>query len=145
MVLCILDNLGGNFAIGMINKEMIISGIFTGVSGIFARIGMMLADPGMTLITQLIFNPFLWISSAFGIAGFAYLQKALHKAHVSLVEPTITSIAITTPVILGVIFLDELITVLKWIGIGLIIIGVIGIGEEDGKESPIDALFNKLK
>ena len=128
----------------MKNKEVMLSGIFTGVSGLFARIAMLGSGEGINFIFSLILNPFLWVSSILGMFGFFYLQAALHKGDISLVEPAISSIAIITPVILAVILLNEFVPVLRWIGVGLLLIGVIGINKGEEK-SMIGNLYKELK
>jgi hypothetical protein len=90
----------------MKNKEVILSGILMGISGIFARMAMIVAGHSYEL-QDFLFNPLLWVSWAFGLVGFGYLQLALYKHNVSFVGPVVSSIAITTPVILAVVVLNE--------------------------------------
>ncbi len=127
----------------MQNKDVILSGVMTGISGLFARLAMMDSGQGIASIQGLLISPYLWLASICGMLGFAYLQIALHRSDLSFVEPAVSSIAIITPVILAVILLDEFVPVLRWVGVGLLLIGVIGIdrGEE---ESLIGVLTKKL-
>ena len=110
-------------------KEVLMSGILTGISAVYARIGMAGTGPDLTYIYSFLFNPALWIASALGIAGFAYLQISLHKYDLSFVEPAVASVAIITPVILAVIFLGEYVPPLRWVGVGLLILGIVGLGK----------------
>jgi len=126
-------NRGGIDAVAMKNKEVILSGTLTGISGLFARIAMINTGPGFAFVYSFLFNPFLWLSSAFGMLGFAYLQLALHKQDISFVEPAVSSIAIITPVVLAVVILNEYVPVLRWIGVGLLLLGVIGIHRGEKK------------
>lgn len=117
----------------MKRQEVIASGILMGISGIITRMAMINTGEFLT-IESFIFNPLIWISSAFGIMSFVYLQISLHKYDISFVNPVVSSIAITTPVILAVIILDEYVSLSRWIGVGLIIIGVLGLsGDDDSK------------
>jgi len=113
----------------MNTKELVLSGVFTGISGIFARLGMKDTAPGLQFLAGLIYNPMLLLASAFGIAGFVYLQRSLYRFNVSFASPVASSIAIMTPVLLAIAFLDERISWLRWIGIGLIILGVVGMAQ----------------
>jgi multidrug transporter EmrE-like cation transporter len=110
----------------MNTKEMIMSGVLTGISGILARLGMKSSGPGLSFLSGFLFNPMLLLSGAFGIAGFVYLQRSLFRYEISYAGPIISSIAIVTPLILAATFLGESISGLRWIGAGLIILGVAG-------------------
>ena len=127
----------------MKNKEIILSGIFTGISGLFARMAMLGMEPGFMALLSLITHPLFLLSSLSGIFGFSYLQIALHRQDLSFVEPAISSIAIITPVILAVIFLGEFVPVSRWIGVGLLLLGVIGIQEGEEK-SLVGKISRKL-
>ena len=109
-------------------REVVISGILTGISGLIARIAMKDTGPAFPLMLGVLLNPVLWISSAFGIAGFAYLQKALYKYNISFVGPAVSSIAIITPLVLAAVVLGERISIMGWAGVVLILIGIAGIG-----------------
>jgi uncharacterized membrane protein len=117
----------------MKNKDVILSGVFTGISGLFARMAMLKSDSGFALIYSLISNPFFWLSSLCGILGFAYLQISLHRDDLSFVQPAVSSVAIVTPIILAVIFLNEHVPVLRWMGVGLLLLGIIGIHKKEEK------------
>jgi multidrug transporter EmrE-like cation transporter len=126
----------------MKNKEVILSGILMGISGIFARMAMIVAGHSYEL-QDFLFNPLLWVSWAFGLVGFGYLQLALYKHNVSFVGPVVSSIAITTPVILAVVVLNEHVSPLRWVGVGLIILGVLAIGQSEKPESLLERVSRK--
>ncbi len=125
------------------NQEIMISGILTGVSGLFARMAMMNTRWDMAFLQGIFFNPYFMLSCLFGIGGFSYLQLALHRGDISFVEPAVSSIAIITPIILAVIVLKEYVPVLRWIGVGLLLIGVIGI-EKGEKDSLLGVISKRL-
>lgn len=128
----------------MKNKEIMLSGILTGISGLFARMAMMGTGWDMALLTGIILNPYFLLACAFGIGGFSYLQLALHKDDLSFVGPAVSSIAIITPIILAVIVLKELVPVLRWIGVGLLLLGVIGIAKGE-KDSLLGIISKRLR
>jgi len=113
----------------MKKKEVLISGLFTGISAVFAKIGMTNAPADFTFLFAFLSSPMLLISVAFGVTGFAYLQISLHKSDLSFVGPVAASLAIITPVILAVIFLNEYVPPLRWVGVGLLILGMVGWGK----------------
>ena len=127
----------------MKNEEVILSGIFTGISGLFARMAMISTAPGLMFLPSLLFNPFFLLSSLSGVFGFSYLQIALHRQDLSFVEPAVSSIAIVTPVILAVVFLSEFVPISRWIGVGLLLLGVIGI-QQGEKKSLVSIISRKL-
>lgn len=129
----------------MKNKEVILSGTFTGISGLFARAAILESGEGMMFLTALLTHPMFWLSSLCGLLGFSYMQIALHKKDLSFVQPAVSSIAIVTPVILAVIFLNEIVPVLRWIGVGLLLLGIVGIheGEERGFGASLSKKLSK--
>ena len=128
----------------MKNEEVILSGIFTGISGLFARMAMIDTDFGVMLIPSLLTNPLFLLSALSGVFGFSYLQIALHGRDISFVEPAVSSIAIITPVVLAVVFLREFVPISRWIGVGLLLLGVIGIQQGEEK-SLVGIISKKLK
>lgn len=128
----------------MKNREIIMSGILTGISGLFARVSMMGTGWDVSSIQSVISNPNLLLACLFGMGGFTYLQLALHKDDISFVEPAVSSIAIITPIVLAVIFLDELVPLIRWIGVGMLLLGVIGI-EKGEKDSLLGVIAKQLK
>ena len=125
----------------MKNEEVVLSGIFTGISGLFARIAMIGTAPGLMFLPSLLFNPFFLLSSLSGVFGFSYLQIALHRQDLSFVEPAVSSIAIITPVVLAVVFLSEFVPVSRWIGVGMLLLGVIGI--QQGEEKSLVSIISR--
>ena len=117
----------------MKNKEVMLSGIFTGISGLFARAAMINTGEGFAFIQTIIFEPMIWLSCITGVLGFAYLQIALHRNDVSFVGPVVSSIGIITPVILAVIFLNEYVPPSRWVGVGLMLLGITGFSKETRK------------
>lgn len=127
----------------MKNEEIVLSGIFTGISGLFARMALMGTPFEIAFLLGVLIHPLFLLSSLSGIFGFVYLQIALHRQDLSFVEPAISSIAIITPVVLAVVFLREFVPISRWIGVGLLMLGVIGIQQGESK-SLVDMISKKL-
>ncbi|MBN2330991.1 MAG: hypothetical protein JXC85_04180 [Candidatus Aenigmarchaeota archaeon] len=128
----------------MKNREIIMSGILTGISGLFARMAMMDTGWDLSSMQAVISNPHFVLACLFGIGGFAYLQLALHKGDLSFVQPAVSSIAIITPIVLAVILLREFVPAIRWVGVGLLLIGVIGI-EKGEKDSLLGVIARRLR
>jgi multidrug transporter EmrE-like cation transporter len=82
-----------------------------------------------SLVISVVASPFMWFLAILSIAAFLIMQKALHSHHVSLVSPMIGGISITLPVLLAFFWLGESISVIKWVGIALVLIGTAGLGK----------------
>jgi multidrug transporter EmrE-like cation transporter len=122
--------------------DAVMSGTAMGVSGLFLRLAVMDIPVGMAMFHMLLLDPYAWLSAACGIAAFFYLQRALFSRKISIVVPVVSACSIITPLILSVIFLSEYIPAHRWIGVGMIMVGVIGIaGKED--ESAMHKLLRK--
>ena len=99
--------------------EGILAGITTGLSSIYAKIGLnYLIDSGI----------FHWSILAFIVlqtAAFISLQRALSHGRMDKIVTIFTSISILLPVGFGIIFLAEMINFLNILGMIMILIGVI--------------------
>lgn len=115
-----------------------------GVSSLFVKLAMADAKINITFLLEFLVNPFAWIAMAVGGTGFLYLQKALYKKNVSSVVPTVSAFSIITPVILSVIFLNDQVSLVNWIGVSLVMFGIIGITRNE-KESLLEKIAKTLK
>ena len=105
----------------------VLAGILIGLAGFLVK----LALGGIVLDSNFIFSillkPLAYLSGILGLAGFLLFQKALHRGKVSLITPIVTGMSIAVPVVLAFLFLSEIISTLKIIGIVLILVGVFGL------------------
>jgi uncharacterized membrane protein len=81
-----------------------------------------MTQPG---IMQIIMYPVSWIAAACGIAGFLLMQKAMHKEYMSIVLPVITGLSTLISVLLAFGVLNEVLSMTRWIGIVLVIVGTL--------------------
>lgn len=109
--------------------ESIIAGILIGFLAFFVKIVMTNIILDLFLILKLVINPLIWLASIFGVLGFFFMQKALYKSNISRVIPVVAGFSILLPVLLAITFLGEFISFIKWIGIGLILLGIIWLGK----------------
>ena len=82
-------------------------------------------------ILGFLLNINVWLAGILGLGGFLFMQKALHHGHVSVVTPVIGGISIALPVVMAFLFLGETVSAMKWLGIALIVGGVIGLGKQE--------------
>ncbi len=68
---------------------------------------------------------FVFIMFAFSIATLIMTNFAFFKAKAVVVVPSFTAMSITLPTILAIFIFAELVILVQWIGIGIIVIGVI--------------------
>ena len=107
----------------------LVSGILYGLMAYFLKIS--LEGFGLSAAGMLIFlsNPYTWLTGLIALSGFLLMQKALYEGHVTLVTPIIGGVSIIIPVVLAFLFLGEVISQIKWIGLILILIGTAGLGK----------------
>lgn len=114
-----------------------------GHSGLCVHLGMKGLRAGSDLTFSFVASPWSWLALAFGLAGFVYLQKALYTERVAYVMPTVSSLSIITPVVMSAILLDEYVSLLRWIGLWLVLVGVIGIGKGEWDEGFLASMMRK--
>lgn len=113
---------------GNVLTEASLSGTFLGLSAFFAKLSLGLITLDLFFLIQFLLNPISWLAILFGILGFLLFQKALHDADMSIVTPLVGGLSIVYPIVLALIFLGETVSVIKWIGIAFILIGVFWLG-----------------
>jgi uncharacterized membrane protein len=116
-----------------------------GLSGLCVHLGMNGVRTGSDFAFSFIASPWSWIALAFGAAGFFYLQKALYTEKVAYVVPTVSSLSIVTPVVLSAVLLDDYVSLMRWIGLWLILVGVIGISRNEWEEGFIESIMRKAR
>lgn len=116
-----------------------------GLSGLCVHLGMKGVRTGSDFAFSFALSPWSWLALAFGAAGFFYMQKALYTEKVAYVVPTVSSLSIVTPVVMSAVLLNEYVSLLRWIGLWLILVGVIGISRGDGGSGPVSSIFGKAR
>jgi uncharacterized membrane protein len=116
-----------------------------GVSGLLVRMGMKEIEMGPAFLLSFASEPWSWLALAFGAAGFIYLQKALFSERVAYVVPTVSALSIVTPVVISSVILGEYVSLLRWIGLWLILVGVIGISKGEWDEGLIASLLKSVR
>ena len=109
--------------------EMLAGGVLIGLAGFVLKAGVSDLSLGTSAILGIILNPILWVAGIMGLIGFVLMQKSLHGEKVAIVAPMIGGVSIILPVLLAWLFLADAISGLKWAGIILILIGVLGLGK----------------
>lgn len=104
---------------------MAVAGILIGLAGFFLKSSLL----DITNVAGFLLHPVSWVAGILGLAGFMVMQKALHGGHVSVVTPVMAGISIALPVVLAYLFLGEAVSMLKWAGVILIVVGVLGLGK----------------
>jgi len=125
--------------------DALISGMLLGLSGLLVRMVMSEVRITVSFIASFIFNPLSWIAIAAGLTAFFYLQRALYRKKISYVVPIVSALSIVTPVVLSVVFLNEYVPLIRWLGIGLILVGVVGISKEKDEDGMISGLFKYMR
>ncbi|MFZ0706561.1 MAG: EamA family transporter [Candidatus Korobacteraceae bacterium] len=79
------------------------------------------------LLGQILSSPTIWMGIAGQLAFFAAYSLALSWADYSYVQPA-SSVAYVVVAILGIVMLHESVSPLRWLGIGVICLGVVVVG-----------------
>ena len=127
-------------------EDAVGSGVLIGTSGLLAHVAMEGADSLLELLVMLLASPVSWTAMALGAGGFILLQRALYKERIAYVVPLVSAISVITPVIASVILLGEFVPFQRWLGIWLILVGVIGISRGEWREgllASITSVFRK--
>jgi uncharacterized membrane protein len=74
-------------------------------------------------IISFILNPFVYIDVLFYGMGFVFMLKALLKGEITVIYPIMATSFIWVALLSPLFFADSM-SISKWIGIGIIIIGV---------------------
>lgn len=81
-------------------------------------------DSGIVFARAILFSPYLWLGLVTVLAVFAIWSGVLSRIDLSVAVPIASFSYITIPLV-SVVFLRESVSVLRWSGIGFILIGVI--------------------
>jgi len=100
--------------------------VYALISTIFAAIGQIAykyASNGVSNIQTFILNPYVYIGIIFYGIGFIFMLKALLYGEVTLVYPMMSMVFIWVAILSPILFKTDSMSVSKWIGIGIILLG----------------------
>lgn len=131
----------GGAAIGLKLEEAVTSGVLFGVAGLLVRKVMLMVRADLGFMLNFFSDPLAWFAVVVGLIGFAYMQVALYKEKISYVVPTVSAFSIITPLIISVVFLNETVQAVRWLGTFLVIVGVVGISRTDVKDGVLNGML----
>ena len=109
---------------------ILIVSIFFAGNSIFMKVGMnrvgkFVAAPGeyLPFVLRVVTSPFILLGCVAGIIGTLFYLDLLSKYSLNLVYPSLSLVYILVA-LAGILFLGERVTLLNWVGIVLICIGV---------------------
>jgi len=105
----------------------VLAGILIGLAGFLVKLALGSVVLDSNFIFSVLKQPLAYLAGILGLVGFFLFQKALYRGKVSLITPIVTGMGIVVPVILAVLFLQEIVSTLKIVGIVLILVGVFGL------------------
>jgi uncharacterized membrane protein len=121
----------------------VVSGVVMGLSGLCVHLGMKGVRTAPDFALLFVANPWSWFALAFGVTAFVYMQKALYAEKVAYVVPTVSALSIVTPVVISAVVLDEYVSLLRWIGLWLIMVGVIGLGRSGSDDGFLTSMLKR--
>lgn len=116
----------------MKQKTTISAIVFMIFSAIFASFGQVLfkfASKSSFDFMTLIFNPFLIIGLASYGVGLLFMLKAIRRGELTVVYPVLATSFIWVSLLSPLFFETDFMTLQKWIGIFIIIVGISLIGK----------------
>jgi len=137
-----IDTNGSGFTIGLKIDNAIISGVLFGIAGLLVRRVMLMIRADLSFVMNFFSDPLAWIAVLVGLGGFTYMQSALHEKNLSYVVPVVSAYSIITPLIISVVFMSETVQAIRWLGILLILMGIVGMNRKTSK-SVLGALFGE--
>ena len=102
--------------------------IYVFIAALFASVGQIFfkfaANNNLIDVMSFIFNPYVYIGVLFYGLGFIFMLKALLYGEVTLVYPMMATSFIWVCLMSPFFFPADSVSLHKWIGIGIILIGV---------------------
>jgi multidrug transporter EmrE-like cation transporter len=108
---------------------MLAAGFMMGLAAYGLKAGLAGKAVDSYFILSVLTDPFMWMVGILSILAFLLMQRALHGSHVSIVSPMIGGIAIVLPVLMAYFWLGEAVSIIKWAGILLVLLGTAGLGK----------------
>ncbi len=108
---------------------MLAAGLMMGLAAYGLKVVLVRITMDAYFMLSVITTPEMWLIGIMSILAFLLMQRALHGSHVSIVSPMIGGIAIILPVLMAYFWLGESVSMLKWAGIVLVLLGTAGLGK----------------
>ncbi len=108
---------------------MLAAGFMMGLAAYAMKVVLGYIAMDSYFILSVITTPEMWMIGIMSALAFLLMQRALHGAHVSIVSPMIGGIAIILPVLMAFFWLGEVVSIIKWVGIILVLLGTAGLGK----------------
>ena len=108
---------------------MLAAGFMMGLAAYALKVVLAYIPMDAYFVLSVLSTPEMWMIGMLSILAFLLMQRALHGAHVSIVSPMIGGIAIILPVLMAYFWLGEAVSLMKWAGIILVLIGTAGLGK----------------
>ncbi len=122
---------GNNSSVSVLSKLNlflpVIAGVLLGLAAFLIKIVMTGASFNMQFVFSFFLNPLTWSAIISGLAGFLIFQKSLYRGKVSVAYPIVSGVSIAIPVAFAFLFLGEILSTIKIVGIVLILVGVTGL------------------
>ena len=109
--------------------EMLAAGFMMGLAAYAMKVVLGYIAMDSYFILSVITTPEMWMIGIMSALAFLLMQRALHGTHVSVVSPMIGGIAIILPVLMAFFWLGEAVSIIKWVGIILVLLGTAGLGK----------------
>jgi len=106
-----------------------------GMATSFPKISLGQAFKQIGTIIKALFSNWIWLLGLlFMITGMLSFATALGAGDITLVQPLVCLTGVVTAII-GVLFLKEKVSHIEWIGIALILLGVVFVGAAGGEQT----------
>jgi len=105
--------------------------VFMLLSALFASFGQIFfkfAANNLTDINSLIFNSNLYFGGICYLAGMILMLKALRRGELSVVYPVLATSFVWVSILSPIFFKNDVMTLQKWIGVGVVILGITLVG-----------------
>ena len=117
-------------------KTTISAILFMLVSALFASSGLILykfAANNTFDVMTFILNPYLYLGGLSYAAGLFFMLKALRRGELTVVYPVLATSFIWVSILSPIFFESDFMTIQKWIGVLIIIVGVSLVGKGRAK------------
>jgi len=113
-------------------KTTIASIMYVAIAALFGSLGQIFykyAANSTTDVHTFIFNPYLYAGGFLYALGLGFMLKALRRGELTVIYPVMATSFIWVSIISPYFFPADSMTIVKWIGVFVIIIGVALVGK----------------
>jgi uncharacterized membrane protein len=106
--------------------------LYVAIAAIFGSFGQIFykyAANATTSVSTFILNPFLYLGVGLYGLGLIFMLKALRRGELTVVYPVMATSFIWVSLLSPIFFKTDFMTIQKWIGIAIIILGVTLVGK----------------